>query len=283
MKTTKLAIMYDFDKTLSPKDMQEFSFIPSLGIEPAQFWSEVTALAESQKMDGILTYMYMMLNTANLTGQPIRRSDFVALGKNVKLYPGVEKWFRRINEYGRQHNIEIEHFIISSGLTEIIEGTTIAGEFKKIYACKYCYNASGVAVWPATVVNYTTKTQYIFRINKGVLDENNDNDLNRYTPDQLRDIPFTNMIYIGDGLTDVPCMKLVTVNGGKSIAVYGKDSEKKKATAQQLIADHRADFIAPADYSENRELDKIVKSIIDYTEARIQMERLMKKEQPKEK
>ena len=132
MKTTKLAIMYDFDKTLSPKDMQEFSFIPSLGIEPAQFWSEVTALSESQKMDGILTYMYMMLNKANLMGQPIRRSDFVALGKNVKLYPGVEKWFRRINEYGRQHNIEIEHFIISSGLTEIIEGTAIAGEFKKI-------------------------------------------------------------------------------------------------------------------------------------------------------
>ena len=247
MKTTKLAIMYDFDKTLSPKDMQEFSFIPSLGIEPAQFWSEVTALAESQKMDGILTYMYMMINKANLMGQPIRRSDFVALGKNVKLYPGVEKWFGRMNEYGRLHNIEVEHFII------------------------------------ATVVNYTTKTQYIFRINKGVLDENNDNDLNRYTPDQLRDIPFTNMIYIGDGLTDVPCMKLVTVNGGKSIAVFGKGSDKKKATAQQLVADHRADFIAPADYSENRELDKIVKSIIDYTEARIQMEKLMKKTPQKER
>ena len=277
MKPTKLAIMYDFDKTLSPKDMQEFSFIPSLGIEPAQFWTEVTALSNEQKMDGISTYMYMMLNKANLMGQPIRRSDFVALGKKVKLYTGVESWFQRINEYGRQHDIEVEHFIISSGLQEMIEGTSIAHEFKKIYACKYCYNASGVAVWPATIVNYTTKTQYIFRINKGILDENNDKDLNRYTPDQDRDIPFTNMIYIGDGLTDVPCMKLVTSYGGKSIAVYGKDSEKKKTAAEQLITDHRADFIAPADYSDNRTLDKIVKRIIDYTQARVEMEKLMKK------
>ena len=160
MKTTKLAIMYDFDKTLSPKDMQEFSFIPSLGIEPAQFWSEVTALAESQKMDGILTYMYMMLNKANLTGQPIRRSDFVALGKNVSCIR--ENGFAESTNTRPAAHIEIEHFIISSGLTEIIKGTTIAGEFKKIYACKYCYNASGVAVWPATVVNYWRKNAVYF-------------------------------------------------------------------------------------------------------------------------
>ena len=280
MKTTKVAIMYDFDKTLSPRDMQEFSFIPSLGIEPRQFWEEVDRLSSAQNMDGILTYLYMMLNKANLVGQPIRRSDFVALGKNVRLYPGVEKWFGRINEYGRQHHLQVEHFIISSGLADIIEGTSIASEFKKIYACKYCYNASGVAVWPATVVNYTTKTQYIFRINKGVLDENNDVDLNRYTPDHLRDIPFANMIYIGDGLTDVPCMKLVTVNGGKSIAVYGRGSQQKKQSAQQLVLDHRADFIAAADYSENRELDKIVKRILDHVESRVNMEKLMRKETP---
>lgn len=276
MKTEKIAILYDFDKTLSPKDMQEFSFIPSLGIEPKQFWQEVNNLATAQKMDSILTYMYMMINKANLMEKPIRRDDFVALGKKVKLYPGVENWFSRMNDYGTKRGLQVEHYIISSGLSEIIEGTSIGDEFKKIYACKYCYNASGVAVWPATVVNYTTKTQYIFRINKGVLDECNDLDLNRFTPQNKRDIPFSHMIYIGDGFTDVPCMKLVKLNGGHSIAVYAKAVDKARKTAEELIHDHRADFISPADYSEGRELDRIVKSIIDHVQTQVQMEHFMK-------
>ena len=269
----KIAVMYDFDKTLSPRDMQEFSFLPSVGFNnPSRFWKEVGEFKNENKMDPILAYMYMMLKKADQANRPIRREDFVSLGREVQLYEGVESWFERINKYGCQQKIEVEHFVISSGLAEIIEGTSIAKHFKKIYACKYCYNASGVAVWPATVVNYTTKTQYLFRINKGVLDENNDVDLNRRT--QTRSIPFERMIYIADGFTDVPCMKLVKQYGGKSIAVYNEEQGSQREVAENLVREGRVDFIANSDYSDGTEIDEIVKRIIDHIAADYQLEQL---------
>ncbi len=266
MEKIKVAIMYDFDKTLSPKDMQEFSFIPSIGIEdPAIFWKEVNDYTVKNKMDPILSYMYIMLRKAEHANQPIRRQDFVSLGKKVELFNGVDTWFKRINEYANQLNIEIEHYIISSGLSEIIEGTSIAKEFKKIYACKYVYNASEVAIWPATVVNFTTKTQYLFRINKGILDESNNVDLNKSMPDDKRPIPFDRMIYIGDGYTDIPAMKLVKQNGGKTIAIYNP-SGNDTTTAKDLFNEKRADFIAPSNYEENSPIDEIVKTILQHVE-----------------
>ncbi len=274
MEKCKVAIMYDFDKTLSPKDMQEFSFIPSLGIEDAaDFWKQVGKFTDKNKMDPILSYMYMMLRKANETDQPIRREDFVKLGQEVKLYPGVLEWFGRINQFAKEIDLEVEHYIISSGLTEMIEGTPIAKEFKKIYACKYCYNASGVAIWPATVVNYTTKTQYVFRINKGVLDENNDVDLNKSMPEEEKRIAFDRMIYIADGITDVPCMKLVKQFGGKTIAVYNHES-KDSSMAKSLAIQQRVDFVAESDYRENQEVDLIVKSILELMAADTRMARL---------
>lgn len=272
--TIKVAIMYDFDKTLSPKDMQEFGFIESLNLKPESFWAEVNEFCLSNKMDKILGYMYMMLHKAKATKIPIRRNDFVQLGKAIELYDGVSTWFERINEYGKKLGIEIEHYIISSGLKEVIEGTSISQNFKEIYACEYYYDENGVAVWPKTNVNYTAKTQYLFRINKGVFDVNDDKGLNEYTKEEDRYLPFSNMIYLGDGLTDVPSMKLVKINGGYSIVVYKPKNNKNRELAKQLCLDQRVDYIAPANYVENSKLDKIVKAIIDNIAIKSQLDKL---------
>lgn len=253
-----IAMMYDFDKTLCTKDMQEYSFIPRVDMEPREFWGKVTDIAKRDNMDKIIAYMYSMIHEANYKGVSIRKEDFINAGKNIELFKGVDSFFKRINDYGREQGIEIEHYIISSGLKEIIEGSPIADEFKKIYACEFHYNGSGVADWPNMVVNYTNKTQYLFRINKGVLDVFEDEKLNEFQEDRDRRIPFRNMVYLGDGLTDVPCMKLVKANGGQSIAVY-TDPNKVKS----LLEDRRVDFIVPADYSDGSELDQVVKTIID--------------------
>ena len=257
-KMPVVAMMYDFDKTLSTKDMQEYSFIPKLGLTAQEFWAQSNALAKEQKMDRILSYMYMMVRMSKDKHQPIRREDFVALGKKIQLYPGVEDWFSRINAFGLEQGVRVEHYLISSGLKEIVEGCSIFDQFKEVYASEFLYDENGVAVWPKLAVNYTAKTQFLFRINKGVLDISNDLDLNRSIPDELRPVPFRNMIYIGDGLTDVPCMKLVKLNRGQSLAVY----KKEKATGYSLLTDKRVDLIAPADYREGKKLDTLVKMIL---------------------
>ena len=261
MKKSKpiIALMYDFDKTLCTKDMQEYTFIPNVGMTPEEFWAESNTLAREKKMDGILAYMHVMLERAHTARVPIRREDFVKMGKDLQFFPGVEGWFKRINDLGKDLGVCIEHYIISSGLKEIIEGSSIYGEFHEVFACEYLYNENNVACWPKNAVNYTTKTQFLFRINKGVLDLSTDEALNKYTPEEDRRIPFRNMIYIGDGLTDVPCMKLVKVNGGYSIAVYQKN---KKSKVEDLLLHDRVDFIELADYSEGSGLDKTVRDII---------------------
>lgn len=210
-------------------------------------------------MDSILTYMYMMLEKAHTAKQSINRSDFVELGKSLEFYNGVEDWFQRINRFGNDLGVKIEHYIISSGLREIIEGSSIYKYFREVFACEFLYDENNIACWPKNVVNYTTKTQFLFRINKGVLDISNDYDLNKYTPEDERPIPFRNMVYIGDGYTDVPCMKLVKTNGGYSIAVY---QSRKKSKVEDLLIHKRVDYLALADYSENSDLDKIVRDIV---------------------
>ncbi len=254
-----IALMYDFDKTLCTTDMQAYTFIPNLGMSAEEFWQKASTLAEKHKMDRILAYMYLMLDEAHIHRKPIRRNDFVGLGKDLELYPGVTEWFGRINQFGKEQGVTIKHYIISSGLREIIEGSSIFKEFDDVFAGEFLYDENDVACWPKNVVNYTTKTQFLFRINKGVLDISNDDDLNRFTPEENRPVPFRNMIYIGDGLTDVPCMKLVKVNGGFSIAVY---QSGKRAKVKDLIQDERVNFIEPADYSEGSKLDIITKDII---------------------
>ena len=267
MKKTKLALIYDFDKTLSPKDMQEFHFIESLGYEnPVDFWIECDEFAKENNVDSILSYMYLMATK----DQNLTKKQLINEGKYIKLYKGVDTWFKRINEYGKKHHVEVEHYVISSGLTDIIKGTKIANEFKKIYACTYAYDKDGKVLWPARVVNYTMKTQYLFRINKGVLAETNDEDLNSSTPDSEKYIKLENMIYFGDGSTDVPSMKVVQQNGGTTIAVFGDESKKNKA--EKLYTDKRASFAVKADYSKGSKIEKIVQGLINSLEAKCKLE-----------
>ena len=259
-----LAICYDFDKTLSPTDMQAQGYIQSVGYDVNEFWEKTDALALANDMDSNLAYMYVMMEEAR--GRLIfNREKLEEYGSRVQLFPGVEDWFERVNGYGKERGISVEHYIISSGLKEMIDGTAIAkkGVFKKVYASSFFYDERGVAIWPAQVVNYTNKTQYLFRISKGVLDVN-DNKVNDFFLPEDMHVPFRNMVYIGDSDTDIPCMKLVNSNGGHSIGVYHPET-KNKERVLKMLRDNRVRYIAPADYTDGSELDGLLKAIIDKT------------------
>ena len=254
-----IALMYDFDKTLCGKDMQDYSFIPSIGMNSSEFWQEANKLVTKTNMDKILAYMYLMIKTAKKNDVPITKEAFTKLGEEVVLLKGVKGWFDRINAYGKVYDVEIEHYILSSGLSEIIEGTPIAKHFKRIYACQFHYNERGNADWPQQAVNYTTKTQFLFRISKGVLDVMDDVTLNSSISEEDRRIPYHNMIYIGDGLTDVPCMRLVKERGGESIAIFHRND---KRIVNKLLKEGRVNYACPADYTNGSMLDTVVKKII---------------------
>ena len=274
MKTPVAALIYDFDKTLCTKDMQEYGFIPSLGMTAGEFWREVNALTDREQMDNILAYMYLMVEKSRERNLPVTRKTFKMLGAGVKFFSGVADWFERISRFGADRGVEIQHYIVSSGIREIIEGTPIAARFKKIYACEFMYGADGAIRWPKIAVNYTAKTQFLFRINKGVLDVDSRSavQLNQFTPENKRPIPFANMIYIGDGLTDVPCMKLVKSHGGQSIAVY--DPAQGDKLARELRTFNRVNFIAPADYGAGEPLERVVQAIIEKIRAASAMQAL---------
>lgn len=258
----RIAICYDFDGTLSPGNMQEYDYIPKLGLKTKEFWGKVKKRTMEQEADEILAYMRLMIEKATPESKvKITREAFQKYGETVKLFEGVECWFRRINSFGKENNVIIEHYIISSGIKEMIEGTSISGEFKKIYASSFMYDQNGVAYWPSIAINYTTKTQFLFRINKGILDVWNNSGINAYTQKEKRPIPFSRMIYIGDGSTDIPCMKLVKDQGGYSIAVYKPKSRKLK-TADSLLNEDRVNFVAGADYSDGSRLDLQIKAVI---------------------
>lgn len=253
-----VAIMYDFDKTLCTKDMQDYSFIPSLGMTESEFWSFANELGTNEHMDSVLAYMYAMVKMSKDKNIPILRQKLVDMGRNVELFSGVESWFERISDFGSEQGVQVEHYVISSGMKEIIEGTSISKYFKSIFACEFLYDENGNGIWPKTDVNYTNKTQFVYRINKGVLDVANDNDLNRSMPDDSKRVPFCNMIYIGDGLSDVPCMKMMKAYGGYSIAVY----QSRDSKVEDLLKNDRVDYIYPADYSAGTGLDTTVRNII---------------------
>ena len=259
-----IALIYDFDGTLAPGNMQEYDFIPTVGKSNKEFWTEANTLAEEQDADMVLTYMARMIQGARSKGLSLRREAFQESGRKVTFFRGVKEWFGRINCYGAERGIRILHYINSSGLKEIIEGTEIAQEFRKIYACSFLYDVDGIAYWPAVAVNYTNKTQFIFKINKGVESVSDSKLVNRYIPENERPVPFSRMIYVGDGTTDIPCMRLVKNYGGHSIAVYNPEQEEvQKESMAALIQDNRVNHVCPADYSEGAEMDTLVKMIID--------------------
>jgi len=268
-KLLKTALIYDFDGTLARGNMQEVTFIPSIGMGIGDFWAEAEALTKAADGDGILMYMQLMLAHARQNDAPITRDTLREHGQDVKLFDGLKNdltgkgWFDRINAKGAEYGLEIEHYIISAGLEEMIDGCPIRDEFHHVFASKFVYDEHGVAIWPAVGVNYTTKTQYLFRINKGVLNHWEHDKINKFMADEDRPVPFERMIFLGDGDTDVPTMKMMHTKGGFSIAVYDpRFNEKDQKKIYSLISEDRVNFVAAADYREGSALDLIVKGLI---------------------
>ena len=258
-QTPIIAFLYDFDKTLCTTDMEDYAFIPALGYTPAEFWAKANSFGWSNRMDGLLAYMYTMIQECAAQSIKLDRAFLNRCGASIQLFPGVREWFGRINAFAKSLGVQVEHYVISSGLREIIEGSGISHEFKEIYACEFFYNEEGLASWPKLDVNFTNKTQFVYRINKGVLDVSDDRTLNASMPDDSKRIPFTNMIYIGDGLSDVPCMKMMRSYGGEAIAVY---QEENRQGVEDLLSKGRVDFIFPADYRAGTALESTVQNII---------------------
>lgn len=257
-----VALIYDFDGTLSPGNMQEYSFMRAIGKGKEEFWAETAVMADNQDSDNILVYMLLMLQKAKELGMPIRKESFQQFGESVELFKGVETWFKRIAEFGLEQGVIVEHYINSSGMKEIIEGTKIAQAFKTIFACSYYYDEQGNAIWPAAAVNYTNKTQFLFKINKGIDSIRDSVKINESVPEEQKRVAFPNMVYFGDGETDVPCMKLIKQLGGTAVAVYEPNNAKKREIARKLINQERVNYVCPADYSKGKNLETLVKAII---------------------
>ncbi len=265
-----VAIAYDFDGTLAPGYMQEYDFIPNLKIANEEFWEESNRQARANDMDGVLSYMLLMLTKAKEKGISVKKDDFIRYGQSIHFFEGVEDYFERINKYGESRGLKVEHSIISSGLREFVAGTSIAKYFTNIFASGFVYDKNGVACWPALAINYTNKTQFLFRINKGIKNSYDNSLINKRIPKDQRAVPFQNLIYIGDGETDVPAMKMVKLQGGTAITVYNpsvpvsKDgSHTPRELCVELIAENRADYMAPADYRDGQPLSRIVEKVID--------------------
>jgi hypothetical protein len=266
-KSPIVALIYDFDGTLSPGNMQEFGFIQAIGKKPQEFWQESDEIALGQDASNILSYMKLMFDEAKKAGIKLRREDFKKFGATVELFDGVTEWFKLINDYGKSKGVKVEHYINSSGLAEMIEGTSIAKEFKRIFACSFIYNNEGEAEWPGVAVDYTAKTQFLFKINKGILSVRDNKKVNESKAEDNKRIPFPHMIYFGDGETDVPCMKIVKMFGGNSIGVYNPDIKKKVNVARKLLRQQRVNFITPANYTKDSRAYNVVCAIIDKIKA----------------
>jgi hypothetical protein len=238
-----------------------------------KFWEEVEDESEACEGDNILLYMKLMLDKAHAAQVPVRKSDFESYGKSLSFFEGVlaysddegphPGWFDRINVYGRESGVSVSHFIISSGIREMVRGSPLAKHFDKIYASSFCYDCNDVAVWPALALNYTSKTQYLFRVNKGFLDVHDHDGINKYVPRKDRPMPFERIVFIGDGITDIPCFRLVKDQGGHSLVVYKPNTSGALKKSEMLLKEGRVNFIAPADYREGKRLDRIVKMIVD--------------------
>lgn len=270
-----VALCYDFDLTLSKKDMQEYGFIEKLGIPAEQFWQEVNKTCNEYKLDRVLGYMFQMVESYKQKNLRLIKQDLVDCGKTIELFDGVKTWFKRINDFGKKQGIVIEHYIISSGIKEIIEGSPIAKEFKEIYASNFIYDKNNMPIWPGQALNYTNKTQFLFRVNKGFLDTMDDR-INDSMKHDNRRIPFKNLIYIGDSETDIPCMRLVVKNGGFAIGVYRPNAKMK--TMIELLDNNRINFFVPANYSKNSEIENLVKEIIFQIKHRTNIEEFSKQE-----
>lgn len=260
----RTALIYDFDGTLARGNLQERSFIPNIGMSREAFWAEVKRRTKEKDADEILIYMQLMIERAKEKGVPVSADELRRHGQGAELFPGLAEkaWFNRINHFGSEKGLGVEHYIISSGIEEMIRGCPIHDAFHHVFASKFIYENDN-AEWPGVAINYTTKTQYLFRINKGIENHWNNEAINAYTPENRRPIPFDRMIFFGDGDTDIPTMKMMTYRGGHSVAVYDdKRTNRDLDKIHRLLSDNRVNFVAPADYEERSQLDIIVKGIL---------------------
>ena len=266
MKKDVIAFIYDFDGTLSPRNMQEYDFLPKVNLKADELWKEADQRARKNNADSILSYMTLMLEKCSSTScVQLTKAKFAEYGKNIDFFPGVEDWFDRINSYTKHNDLIPQHYVLSSGIKEMIEGSKIAHQFEDIFACSYIYDENGKAIAPGVAINYTGKTQFLFRINKGVHNVWDNSRINDYIPKDERPVPFSSMLYFGDGLTDVPCMKLIKDMGGHSISVYKPHTGKTEA--ERLFKENRVNFFAEANYKKDSRLDQIVKGIISKIKA----------------
>ena len=272
-----IALVYDFDGTLSPGNMQEFGFIQTIGKTPEEFWKMSDNIAIGQDASNVLAYMKLMFDEAHKSGIRLSRAEFRKFGKHIRLFEGVRDWFSLVNAYGASKGVRIEHYINSSGLKEIIEGSPIAHEFKHIFAGTFIYNEAGEAEWPGIAVDFTAKTQFLFKISKGIFSSRDNKRVNESWTDDQKRIPFPHMIYFGDGQTDVPCMKIVNMFGGNSVAVYAPGDESGRAVAAKLKRQGRVNFVTPAVYTKDSRTFHVVCAIIDKIKAEDDMRRLAAK------
>ena len=262
---TKVALIYDFDGTLAPGNMQDGRFIPEIGMTAQEFWDEVNRNTEKRQCDPTISYMFVMLEKAAAAGVSVRREDLAQCSSHIEFFPGVPGWFGRMNRHGESHGVRTEHYIVSSGNSEIIEATPIAHEFHGIFASKFIYDEHGLAIWPANVINFTTKTQYLFRVNKGAHGPNDRDTINLYVPDEERPIPFENIVYIGDGETDVPCFRLVKDMGGLAVAVHPPG---RRHVAERFLREGRVNAVAESDYREGSHLDLMIQAFLEMASVR---------------
>lgn len=260
-----IGIVYDYDQTLSPTYMQDEVLFPHFGINPKEFWKRCKTLVEENEYESELAYLKAMLDYLEMDGPS--NKELEKLGKGLQFYKGLPDMFEQLEDLitpeQRAMGVEIQHYIVSSGIKALIDGSELRPYFTKIFGCEFAENSSGRISFPKRVISHTAKTQYLFRINKGMLDHSED--VNDHMDDNLRPIPFPNMIYLGDGPTDVPCFTVMNRFGGHSIAVYNPDDESRVSfrKAYQLSGPaDRIKFIAPADYRPGRHLRLILEEMI---------------------
>jgi hypothetical protein len=256
-----IAIVYDFDGTLSPLSMQEYTIFPELKIDPKVFWPEVKRVTKENEASEVLTYMRLLADRIVQANVAINKTKLGSLGSKIEYFPGVDSWFDRMDKFVKEQTlgyVKLQHYIVSSGLREILQGTSIAKHFEAIFASQYSFDPFGRPVFVDRVITDVSKTQYLFRINKGVL--NLSDSVNDHMPEDQRPIPFSNMIYIGDGDTDVPSMAVTRKNGGHAFAVHSPGESASKC--ELLFRANRVDAYFEADYSTNSRLEIFVKNLL---------------------